>query len=238
VVGRRLLGVVPVEKDGSFHLEVPPDVPIQLQTLDENGMALRSCGWIWAKHREPRGCIGCHEDPELAPENRFVDAMRSPGMKLTLPAEKRRVVDFMRDVQPILTRKCAACHDGNRGELDFRATELSPLMTRGYASLRAGTSAGESMRITGRWVHPGQARTSPLIWRLFGRNTSRPWDETFNGGKGCGICPPPNAEPLTADEKSTLIEWIDLGAHLTSPVVLERLSRGILEASAGNEGTE
>lgn len=238
VVGRRMLGVVPVETDGSFHLEVPPDVPIQLQTLDENGMALRSCGWIWAKHREPRGCIGCHEDPELSPENRFVDAMRNPAMKLTLPAEKRRVVDFTRDVQPILTRKCAGCHDGSEAGPDLRATELSPLMTRAYASLRAGTSANESSPITGRWVHPGQARTSPLLWRLFGRNTSRPWDETYDAQKECGICPPANSESLTTDEKQTLIEWIDLGAHLTSPGPAKPPEPSGLEASAKNEETE
>jgi len=237
-VGRRLLGVVPVETDGSFHLEVPPDVPIQLQTLDENGMALRSCGWIWAKHREPRGCIGCHEDPDLSPENRFVDAMRKPGIQLTLPAEKRRVVDFTRDVQPILTRKCAGCHDGSEGELDLRETELSPRMTRAYASLRAGTPANERAPIAGRWVHPGQARTSPLIWRLFGRNTSRPWDETYDAQKECGTCPPANTESLTTDEKQTLIEWIDLGAHLTSPGPAKPAEARELEATSQSKGTE
>ncbi|MGB2985039.1 MAG: hypothetical protein WBE26_04075, partial [Phycisphaerae bacterium] len=110
IVQKRLLGQVPVEEDGSFHIEVPADVPVQLQTLDANGMALRSCGWIWVKHHEPRGCIGCHEDPELTPENRFVQALRHPPMKLTLPAEKRRTVDFRRDLMPIITQKCTPCH--------------------------------------------------------------------------------------------------------------------------------
>ena len=42
-----------------------------VELLDEAGMALRSCGWIWVRNRETRGCIGCHEDGERAPENRF-----------------------------------------------------------------------------------------------------------------------------------------------------------------------
>ena len=72
---RRILGEIELPRDGSFYIDVPANVPIELQTLDEHGMALRSCGWIWAKNHEPRGCIGCHEDGELTPENFFVNAM-------------------------------------------------------------------------------------------------------------------------------------------------------------------
>ena len=71
--GVGILGEVPVEEDGSFNVEIPANTPIELQILDADGMALRSCGWIWAKNHEPRGCIGCHEDNELTPENRFVE---------------------------------------------------------------------------------------------------------------------------------------------------------------------
>ena len=79
-----------MEEDGSFNVEVPADIPIEIQLLDENGMALRSCGWIWVKNNEPRGCIGCHEDQELTPENRMVDAVKRPSIPLTLPPERRR----------------------------------------------------------------------------------------------------------------------------------------------------
>ncbi|MFH0980512.1 MAG: hypothetical protein V2A79_03110 [Planctomycetota bacterium] len=222
---RRLLGQVPVEEDGSFQIEVPADVPIQLQTLDAEGMALNTCGWIWVKRREWRGCIGCHEDPELAPENRLVLAVQHPAMKLTLPAEKRRTVDFRRDVMPILVKKCVACHVGNGGGLDLRA-EREGDFNRAYQSLLVGISAlSEDRSLTvavqkaesdppavGKYVHPGEARTSPLIWRLFGRNTSRPWDEGYRPGQTSPPCPPPEAEALTNDERMTFVEWIDLGA--------------------------
>jgi len=202
IVKKRLLGVVPVEDDGSFHIEVPADTPIQLQTLDADGLALGSCGWIWAKHREPRGCIGCHEDPELTPENRFVDAMGRPGMKLTLPPEKRRFVDFRRDVEPIITKKCASCHvvPGLGARDALGETESDD---------RAGSRGGV---LSANAIRRGEARTSPLIWRILGRNTSRPWDDTHHPGERLPKCPPPGAEQLTGDEKLTLIEWIDLGA--------------------------
>ncbi len=219
IARKRFLGVVPVEEDGSFHIEVPADTPIQLQTFDADGLALHSCGWIWAKHREPRGCIGCHEDPELTPENRFVDAMKRPGMKLTLPPEKRRTVDFRGDVRPILFDKCTSCHvvpGVGTPKVSYPGRSDTAL------SLRGGVLTCDS-------VDAGQARTSKLVWRILGRNTSRPWDDTYNPTETFTVCPPPEAEQLTDDERLTLIEWIDLGAHWD----------GIGEAPAnvGTEGT-
>ena len=235
IVQRRLLGVVPVEEDGSFHVELPADVPVQLQTLDENGMALRSCGWIWVKHREPRGCIGCHEDPELIPENRFVLAVQREGMKLTLPAERRRTVDFRRDVMPIITQKCTPCHTGKDVKLDL-SPEPRLWANPAYESLLA--TAFESFacnrRVPGRYVTPGQARTSSLIWRLYGRNTSRPWDQDYHPGETVPTCPPPDAVQLTNDEKLTFVEWIDLGAHWDGIPGPDEFSAG--SSVAGSEG--
>ena len=84
-VARRLLGEAPVEADGSFHIDVPADMPIRLELLDETGRILAGCDWIWVKPREFRGCIGCHEDPELTPSNRFVEAARRPATVLPPP---------------------------------------------------------------------------------------------------------------------------------------------------------
>ncbi len=64
------LGILTVEEDGSFYLKAMADTPFRIQTLDENGKVLNGpCSWIWLRPNERRGCIGCHEDHELAPEN-------------------------------------------------------------------------------------------------------------------------------------------------------------------------
>jgi hypothetical protein len=213
---RRVLGEIDVEKDGSFNIEVPANTPIELQTLDADGMALRSCGWIWAKNHEPRGCIGCHEDGELTPENVLASAVTRPSIKLTLPAERRRTVDFRRDVMPIITQKCARCH-AEADAMPRLTPELSPatgaggeaLYNRSYDSL----VAAQSQAGYGKYVDPGRARTSPLIWHIFGRNTSRPWDETFSPQSAAADqMPPVGSAALTADEKRTFVEWIDMGA--------------------------
>lgn len=72
------LGVVQVEKDGSFYLKVIADKPFQIQTLDENDHVLnKPCGWIWIRPNERRGCVGCHEDHEQVPENRVPLAVKN-----------------------------------------------------------------------------------------------------------------------------------------------------------------
>ncbi len=207
LVQRRILGEIDIEKDGSFNIEIPANTPIELQTLDDNGMALRSCGWIWAKNHEPRGCIGCHEDGELTPENVFVDAAKRPSIKLTLPAERRRTVDFRRDVMPIIAAKCAQCHEQAISPLRLTRDIGPATFNHSYKNLLTEDERPGH----GKYVHPGRARTSPLIWRLFGRNTSRSWDPTFSQ-KRIPKMPPEQSTALTEDEKRTFVEWIDIGA--------------------------
>jgi hypothetical protein len=73
----RLLGEAPVEPDGSFFVEVPADTPFLIQLLDQKGKVLETMPrWIWVRRGTSRGCIGCHENKELAPENRVSDAVR------------------------------------------------------------------------------------------------------------------------------------------------------------------
>jgi Tol biopolymer transport system component len=208
VVKRRILGEIDVDEDGSFNFEIPANTPIELQTLDADGMALRSCGWIWARNHEPRGCIGCHEDGELTPENNLVDAVIRPSVKLNLPVERRRTVDFKRDVIPIISKKCIQCH--GKSDSAFKIADESSTdsdaVTIYKNLLTAGSCPGH-----GKYIHPGRARTSPLIWHIFGRNTSRPWDDTFSKQKVL-LMPPAEGQALTTDEKRTFVEWIDMGA--------------------------
>jgi hypothetical protein len=215
---RRFLGEVPVEEDGSFNVEVPADIPIEIQLLDENGMALRSCGWIWVKNNEPRGCIGCHEDQELTPENRLVKAVMRPSIPLTLSPERRRSVDFRRHVMPIIEAKCVSCHgagkvprlDGGMGLVDHGGHAY---FNSAYEHLLAAPPAAGTQRpALGRYVHAGRARTSPLIWHLFGFNTSRPWDLGAKSSVRMKPMPPEGVAAVTDDERRTFIEWIDTGA--------------------------
>jgi Tol biopolymer transport system component len=75
-VSTRTLGEVPVEEDGSFYVNVAADVPFYLETLDAKGEVLQTMrAWMSVRAGDQRGCVGCHEDKELAPENRATMAL-------------------------------------------------------------------------------------------------------------------------------------------------------------------
>jgi hypothetical protein len=66
------LGEAPVEKDGSFFVEVPANQPVRFELLDSKGQVLRAeQSYIWARPGEQRGCAGCHSSKAVAPENRW-----------------------------------------------------------------------------------------------------------------------------------------------------------------------
>jgi hypothetical protein len=72
-------GILHVEKDGSFQLKVMADIPFQIRTLDKKGQIVNGpCAWMWLRPNERRGCVGCHENPELAPENNVPLAAKKP----------------------------------------------------------------------------------------------------------------------------------------------------------------
>ena len=65
------LGIIDVEKDGSFYLKILADTPFRLQSMDEGGNIVNGPGsWIYLRPNERRGCVGCHENNEQVPENR------------------------------------------------------------------------------------------------------------------------------------------------------------------------
>ena len=83
------LGTVQVEKDGSFYLKVMADTPFQIQAVDDDVHVLqRPCGWIWLRPNERRGCVGCHEDHELSPENRVPLAVKKLPVIIPVHADK------------------------------------------------------------------------------------------------------------------------------------------------------
>ncbi len=71
-----LLGQAPVERDGSFYIQVPADRPLRLELLDEKGAVMRAeRNWFWMRPSEQRVCVGCHAGPERSPENKVPDVL-------------------------------------------------------------------------------------------------------------------------------------------------------------------
>ena len=65
------LGIVDVEKDGSFYLKLVADTPFRIQSIDESGNVVNGPGsWLYLRPNERRGCAGCHENNEQVPQNK------------------------------------------------------------------------------------------------------------------------------------------------------------------------
>jgi len=88
-----LLGEAPIEADGSFYIAVPPDQPIRFEVLDAAGRVVRSQrSWIWSRSGDEHGCVGCHEDRNLAPENRWPLALRKMDNPVHLETGKHKSI--------------------------------------------------------------------------------------------------------------------------------------------------
>lgn len=74
----QVVGEAPVARDGSFLLQLPANWAFRVELADANGKTLRRSAPFWVKNKEHRGCIGCHEDRERTPENRFAEALGKP----------------------------------------------------------------------------------------------------------------------------------------------------------------
>jgi hypothetical protein len=115
VNSRGLIGEVPVESDGSAHFEIPSRVPVYLQAVDENGLAIQSMRTsFYGMPGEHNTCLGCHDQRRKAPspvaDTNAAMALRRPPSKPTPGPEGSWPMTFSVLVQPVLEAKCVKCH--------------------------------------------------------------------------------------------------------------------------------
>jgi hypothetical protein len=84
-----VLGRLDVESDGSFYLKVIADKPFRIQSIDKDGhIQPNTCGWISLRPNERRGCVGCDEDPEFAPDNRVPLSVKNSPVNIPMHINK------------------------------------------------------------------------------------------------------------------------------------------------------
>jgi len=108
----RILGTVPVEADGSAFFEVPPLRSVFFVALDERDLSVkRMQSFMTVQPGETVGCVGCHEQRLISPASggRRMATGRAPS-RIEPIRDVPDVIDFPRDVQPILDRHCLPCH--------------------------------------------------------------------------------------------------------------------------------
>gem|GEM_PF-562969 len=190
---KRILGTAPVYPDGSAHFLVPANTPIFIQPLDAEGKAVQTMrSWFTAMPGETLSCTGCHERQNTVPRNILTEGVKRRPVALTPWHGPARGFSFDREVQPVLDRRCAGCHD-EKHRLDLRAKRLhknpGDRYSPAYINLaryvrRAGYEADYHLAAPAEW----EATTSHLVQML---------------KKGH------NNVQLTPDEWERLYAWID-----------------------------
>ena len=137
----RVLGTVPVEKDGSASFVLPANRAVFFVALDANDMSVkRMQSFVSVAPGEVTSCSGCHENrTKTAPamRTRVLQAMKRPASKIKRFDGYPDVLDFNRDIQPIFDAKCASCHGANQADSGLRLDSWSAVM--------AGSSFGEAV---------------------------------------------------------------------------------------------
>ncbi len=112
---KRILGTVPVEKDGSVFFSLSSERFVYFQLLDENGMMVQSMrSGTMVQSGEIAGCMGCHEDRRTAPPvatSKMPLALQREPSRLNSWYGEPRMFSYMREVQPVFDRSCVRCHD-------------------------------------------------------------------------------------------------------------------------------
>ena len=245
------------EEDTSFLARVPADVSLTFQTLDRRGMVLNMAQtWHQVRPGEARyDCGGCHAHSKepldfestaaARPTYAIPDLARSTPLLSITPAGQPGVrtltahqttVEWTRDVEPILERRCASCHGGASPAAGLPLARATPRLERdgvswpgAYFRLALDAEAeisppppnGEARWYTPqltRYVRGFQSRQSLLMWKVWGErldgrsNEARSDDLDFTptAAHPAGVGVP----GMLPEEKLTLARWIDLGTPI------------------------
>ncbi|HEY3320422.1 MAG TPA: NPCBM/NEW2 domain-containing protein [Planctomycetota bacterium] len=109
-----VLGDATVYEDGSAFFEVPARTPLYFQALDEKNYMVQSMrSWSTLQPGESASCVGCHENKSATPlpPTKSTYAFKAGAQKLQPFYGPARGFSFVKEVQPILDKRCVCCHD-------------------------------------------------------------------------------------------------------------------------------
>ncbi len=193
----RVLGTAPVEEDGSAFMEVPAKRSLFFVALDKDGLSVkRMHSFLTVMPGESVGCVGCHEKRTTSGLSQAakLTAMRRPPSQIQPIEGVPDVLDFPRDVQPILNKHCVSCHNPEqyKGRVDLSG-DHSPLFSQSYWTItqRALVADGRNEPYGDRPPRTVGSSASPLLNKMDGSH---------------------NKVKLTPTEWKTVWAWIESSA--------------------------
>jgi hypothetical protein len=224
-LAKRILGTVPVADDGSVVVRVPAGVPLQIQALDENGLAVmteRSFHYLHTGER--RGCVGCHAESHASPPDNPTLLMRKPA-ELVPPAgpQYEGGFSFVRTVQPVLDRYCIRCHGLGEGQ---------PPNGVSLIGVQQG-SFSQSYMTLARYTNPIGLKSETHGEE---KNISRPMDYYAHGSRlGRMLLNNHQKVNLPREDFQRLIDWLDLNTQANGDSSFNRIEHARIEGAKERE---
>ena len=231
---KRILGTVPVEPDGSAFAELPALRSLFFVALDEQDLAVkRMQSFVTIQPGETTSCAGCHENrTETSPRRSNLLAARRPPSRLQPIPDVPDVIDFPRDVQPILDKHCLECHGhGRRKGGVILSGDRGPWYSQSYCTLltaRGLVSHGRDAdgNKPPRGIGTSASRLMRKIDRAGVPRLVPPGAPASTGGPGGEAHP---VVKLSPREHRMIRLWIETGA--TYPGTYAALGTGMVRVS-------
>lgn len=236
---KQIVAEIPLEPDGSFYAQVPPNTPLIIQGLDAQRRAVHSMNrWFYLQPGErltlsiprrlfSRACSGCHGSltgqslDALGPIDAVTAASKVVANWDPVTGKRRKPygqsgaveyqeIDFVRDVQPLLDRNCVACHGGALPAANLSLEgNATQHYNRAYESLHKLRDPASGNFADKRYVDEREALSSKSYLIAKLLGENFPGIQQPQNNYGK---PHPDKAPLTEQELLVLIRWIDLGA--------------------------
>ena len=190
----RVLGTVPVESDGSAYFEMPAMRSLFFVAMDEKDLSIkRMQSFVTVQPGETTSCSGCHEQRSNTPPAKNLLALRRPPSRIESFVGIPDVLDYPRDIQPILDRHCLQCHnpDQRDGGVDLCGHHTSVYSASYWTIIKRQLISD---------ARNGHGNRAP---RSIGSSSSRLLN--YVNGSHFDVT-------LTPKERMTLILWIETGA--------------------------
>jgi len=229
-----VLGDATVHDDGSACFKVPARTPVYFQALDgQNRVVQTMRSWSTLQPGERFSCVGCHEPKRETPApGGSTLAMKAKPQDLEAFYGSARGFSFVREVQPILDRRCISCHDDRDRKIDwdepFVENKANPVEGHAFSLLGTPNHDPTAMRYwfdsylaltqaghPERWKDSIQGQPNRLVSWVLAQSAPPMLPASSVGSIQSGLyemlAQGHAGLELTQEELYTIACWIDLG---------------------------
>ncbi len=213
-----LLGDVPVQDDGSFKAQLPPNVPFLMAGVDAEGRSIaRHQAVMSLRPGEKQVCSGCHlHGPANAGGGEIT--ISAPLEEPKLAPGQKAAPEWKNDIYPMLRKNCGtSCHQGNQPpDFSVGPDALYAELTNNLRPLNAEIKDGMYSAVPWltKYVNGFFARESLLYWKAAGKRldgrTDAMRDDDFDFGAE-------HKSHLDAQQLRLLADWIEAGLYRCQP---------------------